>query len=83
MGGATGGKNEDDDDGDEGEGDGDGEDDGDDVGPPPTKVSTRSKRRGDGQLKPTASGILQTDVSRRYRIYLHIPILNSHPFISS
>jgi hypothetical protein len=41
-----------------------------DVGPPPSRVSTRSKRRSDGQLKPTASGILQTDVSHRCHITL-------------
>jgi hypothetical protein len=58
---ATSGKNDDDDDGDDGDGDGDGEDDGDDAGPPSSRVSTRSKRRNDGQLKPAASGLLQAD----------------------
>jgi hypothetical protein len=54
-------KNDDDDDGDDGDGDGDSEDDGDDAGPPSSRVSTRSKRRSDGQLKPAASGLLQAD----------------------
>ncbi|KAF8234405.1 SRF-like protein [Tricholoma matsutake] len=77
MGGAAGGKNDDDDDGDEGEGDGDGEDDGEDVGPPPTKVSTRSKRRGDGQLKPIASGMMQADVSR---CHIYVTLNPNHFF---
>ena len=63
-----GGKNEEDEDGDEREDDGDGDDDGDDGEQPPARISTRSKRRGDGQLKP---GLLQTDVSLCYHIHRH------------
>jgi len=82
TGGAAGGKNDDDDDGDDG--DGDGEDDGEDVGPPPTKLPSRSKRRGDGQHKPTASGILQPDLDYRIAsVPSHMPLGPPQPHLPS